>query len=133
MEQRLRLQGYVFPGGLTEKLHMFDGAPIENLWLDVELPITEAGVDQGLLQCDAYLGGTTGIYSGKWFFDGQGWSYRGYWAGRPLWDADYNGVAVTQEGFVPYGGWTTCVIKQYRGTSNVGSVHQLDLDVTHAT
>jgi hypothetical protein len=125
----LRTQGYVFPGGLAAKLARFDGHALEALWLDVELPITEAAVNAALIQCDAYTGQRTGLYSGKWFFDQQGWSHHSYWASRPLWDSHYNGVAVTQQGFVPYGGWTSCVIKQYAGTSAIGSVHQIDLDV----
>lgn len=127
-----RVQGYLFPGSVAAKLRLFDGAPIENLWLDVELPITETAVNQALALCDAYLGGVTGIYSGKWFFDSQGWSHQGLWAGRPLWDSHYDGLAVTQADFTPYGGWTTPAVKQYAGTSSIGHVHQLDLDVTEA-
>ena len=126
----LRIQGYVFPGGLSWKLPMFDGYAIEGLWLDLELPITIAAVNAALQQCDAYIGGTTGIYTGKWFFDQEGWSTKAYWANRPLWDANYDGVPVPAVDFVPYGGWTSCVIKQYRGTSSIGDVHMIDLDTS---
>lgn len=108
---------------------MFKGYTLEALWLDVELPITEAAVNAALIQCDAYQGQLTGIYSGKWFFDNQGWSHQSFWSSRPLWDSNYNGVPVTEQGFVSYGGWSSCVIKQYQGTSAIGHLSQIDLDV----
>jgi hypothetical protein len=123
------LMGYVFPDGLESKLPMYDGYQLLALWLDVELPITRAGVDAALAQCDSYFGARTGIYTGKWFFDQQGWSQQSYWADRDLWDSNYDGIAVVGADFRPYGGWDHRVIKQYAGTSSIGSVHQIDLDV----
>lgn len=132
----LRIQGYyfVYPGdtkaGLRQRLTQLDGYAIEALWCDVEIAgLTESLVNTALLAGDAYTGKRTGVYSGKWFFDQQGWSHQSYWSGRPLWDSNYDGQPVLDANFRPYGGWTSCVIKQFRGTSDVGSVHEIDLDV----
>jgi hypothetical protein len=126
-----QLQGYVFPGGLDYKLPMFDGYNLEGLWLDLEIPITIEGVDEALAATDAYIKGVTGIYSGRWFFVQQGWLTMTKWAdqGRPLWDSNYDGDAVVDDNFHPYGGWDHCVVKQYAGTSSVGSCHEIDLNV----
>ena len=135
----LRIAGYVwcFPGDTASSMHsrlkMFDGFALESLWLDVEQShVKVADVDSDLAVCDAYSGHLTGIYSGHWYFQQQGWLGVTKWAdqGRPLWDSRYDGVPVTQAGFVAYGGWHSCLIKQYAGTSTVGSVSQIDLDVT---
>ena len=110
---------------------MFDGFLIESLWLDVEQNGVKAtDVDRDLALCDAYTGKVTGIYSGRWYFVQQHWLEHTAWSNRPLWDSDYNGIPVTGAGFVPYGGWTRPVISQYRGTSAIGHVSQIDLDVT---
>src|SRR5205085_303273 len=72
----------------------------------------------------------TGIYSGRWF-----WTDRRYmgntssFADRELWDANYDDVADTLIGYVPYGGWGRPVIKQFRGTSAMGGIGGLDVDV----
>jgi hypothetical protein len=132
----LRIQGYVwcFPraseASMRNRLAMFDGFPIEALWLDVEQAgLYGADVDRDLAVCDAYTGRKTGIYSGRWYFANQGWLGIRWWADRPLWDANYDGVAVVKADFTPYGGWTTPVVKQFRGTSAIGSVHEIDMDV----
>lgn len=129
VRNELRIAGYVFPGGLPGKLAMFAGYAIEHLWLDVELPISVSAVNAALKQCDAYMGGQkAGIYSGRWFFAQQGWLGLTIWSARPLWDANYDGIAVVEADFVPYGGWTTPVVKQFRGTTDIGHVHQIDMD-----
>lgn len=128
----LRIAGYVFPGGLATKLAMFDGYTIEFLWLDLELPISIHAVDQALAMCDAYLGKLTGIYSGRWFFAQQGWLSLTRWSNRALWDSNYDGDPVLADDFRPYGGWTSCVVKQYHGTTDIGAVHELDLDSTYS-
>lgn len=128
-----KLAGYVFPASdvyLWQRLRLFAGYVLEALWLDVELPVSRESVDASLAICDSYLGHATGVYSGKWFFDRQGWSQHDYWADRMLWDSNYDGVAVTEADFTPYGGWTKPVVKQYAGTTSIGHVHQIDLDVT---
>jgi hypothetical protein len=132
----LRIQGYVwcFPGAsqasMRGRLAMLDGFALEALWLDVEQAgLKIADVDRDLGLCDAYLSELTGIYSGRWFFAQQGWLGVTKWSGRPLWDSNYNGVPVVGAGFVPYGGWTKPVVSQYQGTSSIGRVQQIDLDV----
>lgn len=125
----LLIAGYVFPGDLVTKLAMFNGYVLRSLWLDIELPISIGAVDSVLMQCDAYFGGLTGIYTGKWFFDQMWWSTLNLWSTRPLWDSNYDGDGNLLTDFRPYGGWTIPTIKQYAGTSSIGNVHQIDLDV----
>ena len=131
------MAGYLwcFPGdthaSVQSRLQMFDGFLIESLWLDVEQAgVKTTDVDRDLALCDAYIGKLTGVYSGRWFFVQQGWLGHTAWSNRPLWDSLYNGVPVVGADFVPYGGWTQPVISQYRGTSAIGHVSQIDLDVT---
>lgn len=135
----LRIQAYVwaFPGvhsTVASRLFMLEGFDLEALWLDVEDEgLTIADVDRSLAACDLYMGGKlTGVYSGRWFFENQDWLGLTKWSDRPLWDSRFDGVADVDAGFVPYGGWTQCAIKQYRGTSSIGSVHQIDLNVMRA-
>lgn len=132
----LRLQGYVwcFPGAspdsMRARLALFNGYPLEGLWLDVEqVGVTVADVNRDLALCDQYMGWPVGLYSGKWFFDLQGWSHLSLWADRPLWDSDYNYVPEVGYGFRPYGGWTMPAMSQYEGTSNVGRVSEVDKNV----
>lgn len=134
----LRIAGYVwcFPGApassMRSRLAMFDGYKIEFLALDVEQAgLTKADVDRDLKLCDTYIkhDGGTWIYSGKWFFDQQGWSRATWWSPRKLWDSNYDGIPVAEANFRPYHGWTECQIKQYKGTSVVGSVNMVDLNV----
>lgn len=135
-----RLHGYVwcFPGesavSIDTRLSMFNGYPVEKLWDDVEQSgLTVADVDLLLTRSDMYLPTQrTGVYSGKWFFDQQGWTGLTRWSDRDLWDADFDGIADPNVGFEPYGGWTRRVVKQYRGTSSIGTVHAIDLDVRGA-
>lgn len=133
----LRIQGYVWctPGAsksvVAARLALFEGYDLEALWLDVEQSgLKVADVDRDLPMCDAYMAGKlTGVYSGRWFFAQQGWLNWTTWSNRPLWDSNYDHVPVVATDFRPYGGWTVPVVKQYAGTSAIGSVHQIDLDV----
>lgn len=133
LDQGLRIQGYVWSFGsvdVASRLRMFDGFRIEALWLDVEDDAsTVRTVNRDLALCDAYMGRPTGVYSGKWMFDRKGWSKHRYWADRLLWNAVYDGVPDVNYGFVPYGGWTSQAIKQFAGTSSIGSLQQVDLNV----
>ncbi len=130
VDKGLRIQGYVwcFPNAdVSGRLSMFDGFGLEHLWLDVEQQgLTTANVQRDLDLCDSYTGGTTGVYTGKWFWDQMGWST--LWSVRPLWDSNYDGVADPVVNFRPYGGWTHPTVKQYAGTSHIGNVFQIDLD-----
>lgn len=130
---------WCFPGATTSsiltRLAMFDGYHIEFLALDVEQAGLKRGdVDRDLLWCDRYAGNPspTWIYTGKWFFDQQGWSKVTWWSTRKLWDSNYDGTPIANDHFRPYHGWTMCQIEQYRGTSSIGSVRQVDLNVTAA-
>jgi hypothetical protein len=140
----LRVAGYVwcFPGAsvtsIRDRLHMFDGYALEFLALDLEQGgLTRPDVERDLIECDAYIAAVpsarakrTYIYSGKWYFDQQGWSNFTWWCDRPLWDSFYNGVPVAGHGFRPYGGWTKPTMSQFQGTSTVGSVSNVDLNVS---
>jgi hypothetical protein len=126
---------------IQRKLHLLDGLNVRQLWLDVEDTASinysqaacEAKVSDALTACDAYRtlsGARTGVYSGRWF-----WLDRRYmgncttFADRLLWDANYDDVADTRLGYVPYGGWDRPTIKQFRGTTAVGGIGGLDLNV----
>ena len=124
---------------IQQKLELLNDFPIRELWLDVEDTASinydqatcETKVQMALDACDIYHGGQpTGIYTGRWF-----WADRRYmgnttaFAGRELWDANYDDVADAAVGFVPYGGWTAPRIKQYRGTTSLAGIGGLDLNV----
>lgn len=126
---------------VRRKLHLLDGLDIRQLWLDVEdtaalkydQPTTETKVTAALQACDAFAstsGARTGVYSGRWF-----WTDRRYmantssFADRDLWDANYDDVADAAIGYAPYGGWQQVAIKQFRGTTAVGGIGGLDVNV----
>lgn len=118
---------------MAKRLPLFDGFPVETIWLDAEAAgLTKADVDRDLALIDKYLGALAGIYGAKWFWDQQKWTNHSYWSDRLLWAAIYDGVADPDVGFVPFGGWTQCEVKQYRGTSAIGSVMQIDLDASRS-
>lgn len=109
---------------------MFDGYTLEALFLDVEeAGLHRADVDRDLAVCGKYSGQVTGIYTGKWFFDQQGWSGETWWSAHPLWVSIFNSVADVDVGFKPFHGWTQCQMKQFQGTSSIGEVSQIDLNV----
>jgi hypothetical protein len=126
---------------IHHKLSLIDGLAIRQLWLDVEdtaairydAATCNAKVSAALAVCDAY--GTTsgqrcGTYSGRWFWiDNRYMGNTTAFADRELWDANYDDVADAAMGFVPYGGWTGPRIKQFRGSTTVGTVGGLDLNV----
>ena len=122
---------------IQNKLHLLDGFNIRQLWLDVEdvaavnydQATTEALVNEALIECDNYphtSGQPTGVYTGRWF-----WADKRYlnnsttFSNRRLWDSNYDNFADTTVGFTPYGGWSSCAIKQYLGSQPDGT----DLDV----
>jgi GH25 family lysozyme M1 (1,4-beta-N-acetylmuramidase) len=126
---------------IQRKLHLLDGLNVRQLWLDVEDTASvnydqatcEAKVAAALAACDAYAttGSTrAGVYSGRWF-----WVDRRYmgnctsFADRALWDANYDDVADSKMGYVPYGGWNAVTIKQFRGTTAIAGIAGLDLSV----
>ncbi len=124
----------------TLDLAVGEGHVPRELWLDVEDVDSERGwpsawrqqaVERDLDACDAWAEAhglpPTGIYSGKWYWD----QYMGSasFPGRELWDSNYDGQADAAVNFHPYGGWTEAAIKQYAGTSTLGGVGGVDLDV----
>lgn len=68
-----------------------------------------------------------GIYTG-------GWWWRDYLANTPLfkdrslWASQYDGIEDPAV-FNAFGGWTSCAIKQYRGTSSLAGVSGVDLNI----
>lgn len=117
------------------------GVAIRRVWLDVEDvdPSQRAWtpqqrvdmVSQWLATCDSFNARIrpAGIYTGRWYWDDPN-----YMAGstafsdRPLWAAQYDGIDDTNV-FTPFGGWSTCAIKQYRGTTTLAGIGGVDLDV----
>lgn len=109
---------------------MFNGFPLESLWLDVEEGgLKQSDVDRDLALCDKHQGSLTGIYSAKWVFSMMGWLGVTKWARRALWTANYDDIPDPDVGFVPFSGWASCAAKQYRGTTTVGVVSEIDLSV----
>jgi hypothetical protein len=133
VQNGLDIAGYVwcFPGSnVASRLKMFDGFELAFLALDVEQAgLTRADVDRDLGLCDSYQWDTTWVYTGKWFFDQQGWSQHTWWSDRPLWNSLYDRTPVANDHFVPYHGWTSSVLEQWIGTSQIGHVGGIDQNV----
>jgi hypothetical protein len=75
----------------------------------------------------AGLTAAAGIYTAAWWWvpnTGNDTSF----STDPLWAAQYDDDPDTVD-FKPFGGWTECAIKQFRGTSTLGKIGGLDLDV----
>lgn len=139
----LRSRGYIwcFPlendASIDSRLAMFDGFPIEGIGVDVEQAgISQKDVSYLLDKTAAYLAqrGIAGLpwfYSAHWYFSSRGWLSLTTWSKYPLWDTRYNNQPELLRDFVPYGGWTQddVVATQYFGTSAIGAVHQIDLDL----
>jgi hypothetical protein len=129
------------PNDAARRLRGVVGLSVRRVWLDVEDVdgSSEAwsaeqranAVARWLVDCDAFpTTGTSpaGIYTGQWYWN----SYmRGItrFASRSLWDADYDGVDNVAYGWEPYGGWVERAVKQYRGTTTLDGVGNVDLSV----
>jgi len=111
-----------------------EGLQPRKLWLDLEdvdqgqgwtVSQRVAAIQRDLAACDA-RGLTVGIYSAAWW-----WNTRmdggAFFTDRQLWAAQYDNVADTTA-FTPFGGWSSCRIKQYAGSQSDGT----DLDVLSA-
>ena len=114
---------------------------IRKVWLDVEdtapalVEERIRAVQQALAVLDGWTGAhdkpRAGIYTG-------GWYWRGYMGNtvefndRALWTSQYDGIrdpaVVTL-----YGGWTSCAIKQFAGTSVLSGQGGVDLNVLNDT
>lgn len=117
----------------TLDLAKAEGLVPRKLWLDVEdvdsgqnwAPVQRiAAVERDLALCDQWLLNNgllpnTAIYSAAWY-------WRPYmantlqFADRQLWAAQYDGVADASV-FTPFGGWTSCRVKQYLGSQPDGT------------
>jgi hypothetical protein len=139
----LKSRGYIwaFPGegdaSIDSRLAMFDGYPILGIGVDVEQDgLSEYDISHLLQKAEAYLArraiaGLPWFYTAFWYFARRRWLNLTLWKRYPLWDTRYNGRTDPLFAFVPYGGWTAAdvVATQYWGTSSIGHVHQIDLDV----
>lgn len=110
---------------------------VGRLWLDAE-DTTGASVDArvtAMRQAFAVLDGwclahgkpRAGVYSGRWWWR----SYVGdtdEFSDRELWTSEYDGIEDASV-FTPYGGWTSCSIKQYSGTSSLAGTGGVDLNI----
>jgi len=120
-EKGWEINGYIWCTGeapvTNRRLQLFEGIPIIDLWLDVEdMHLLPSDVDNDFQLCDEYMGKKCGMYTGKWVFDRLGWSHRNYWSDRGLWVSIYDGSPDVNKGFVPFGGWEQCLMKQYTDT-----------------
>jgi len=98
------------------------GLPVGRIWLDFEDEDASENPDQvctWIKDCldvaDTIWGyDRVGIYTAAWWWN----PYTGNttrFADRALWVAQYDGLA-NLDFFVPFGGWQSCVMKQYTNT-----------------
>jgi len=142
------VDAYVFfwfdsdPGHIDNALALLEGLTIHRVWLDLEdvaakgydQATTVAKVTDALQRCDNWsqahnLPLPTGIYTGSWYWTNS--AYMGNtqaFNSRDLWSASYDFIADASQGFVAYGGWTQCTIKQHIGSSAFCGVSGLDQD-----
>jgi hypothetical protein len=132
----LDLEVYVYPYYEDDPVKYLDrvdqataGLPVGFHWLDFEdtetLPVSELpGVTEWLV-CDwirrcmdaaaaRWGADNVGLYTGAWWWPHTGNTTQ--FSGWPLWVPDYDGQANSQ--FAHFGGWTSCRLKQYAGTTS---------------
>lgn len=124
---------------MLSKLALLNGLEqhVGRLWLDVEdtAGATVLGRLTSIRVALAVLDGWStihgkplpGIYTGRWWWT----AYLGdspLFASRLLWCSDYDGVD-DPDVFRPFGGWQSCAIKQFRGTSTLAGVGGVDLNI----
>lgn len=100
---------------------------VPRIWLDVEdetadkrnlVPSLDASID-------AAGDMLAGIYTGKWYWDNYMGGITKY-SHLPLWVAQYDN---TQDLYMyPFGGWTSCVMKQYAGQSTIPGITGIDMN-----
>ena len=108
---------------IHSRLDLLAGSSVRRVWLDVEdgEGSTQFTADDCLnkigdaVSAIAARGFEVGIYTAAWFW--------GDWLGTefsylPLWAAQYDGIPYPGV-FNPFGGWSQCEIKQYRGTTQL--------------
>lgn len=132
---------------IQRKLTLLEGLPpIRRLWLDVEddaaanydQAMCEAKVQAALFECDHWssehgLADLTGVYSGRWFWaDARYMGNTPAFNSRDLWDANYDDDADAAAGFVSYGGWQSCAVKQWQGTTTFHGVSGVDMNALSA-
>lgn len=101
---------------------VFIALDLEDVWDSIITP------DDAREAIDAIIdrGGRPIIYSASWWWD-RYWKEVTEFSYLPLWDACYDGRPFV-ELKRPYGGWTSCVGKQYDGTARINGV-KVDLSV----
>lgn len=115
---------------VQERLRLLDGYDIGRVWLDIEDVQTgweltseqrAARLAEALSIADAYPArARAGIYTARWYWT-QRMGNTQRFGDRPLWSAQYDRVPDVAV-FTPYGGWTSCMMKQYQTASEfVGS------------
>lgn len=121
---------YLYGGqDIRPRLATADGIPIHRKWLDAEEPLTTAQIDAAWPAMDAYPAQVqaAGIYSARWWWITYQYN-QNHWSHRKLWAAQYDNIADTKV-FTPFGGWSTCFLKQYRGSSVLAGVGGIDISV----
>lgn len=124
---------------MLAKLALLNGLEqyVGRLWLDVE-DTAAATVDQRIqsvrraldvLDAWSRVHGKplTAIYAARWHWS----AYMGNtveFGERELWTAQYDNIE-DPDVFNPFGGWDSCALKQYRGTSNLAGVSGVDLNI----
>lgn len=101
------------------------GLPLAFVWPDFEdknAPLDDpAGVISWMRGCMALaerLGLPVGVYTAAWWW--RSWARNtAAFAHYPLWVAQYDEWPVLT--MTPFGGWTECAMKQYKGTTVLGS------------
>ncbi len=103
-------------------------ARLGRLWLDAEdvsVPESQTANRVAIEAAVEACSMPTGVYT-------AGWWWRPYmgdsaaFAHLPLWAAEYDGVASTR--FTPFGGWSTCAMKQHVGDTSVAGVRGVDVN-----
>ncbi len=139
----LQVEAYVYlwftlgASDIKRKLELLKGLPISRVWLDVEDTTAthmsakqRANLVMAALDVIQAAGFETGIYTGGWFWRAEQYmantiAFRAF----NLWSAQYDGIADASV-FTPYGGWDRCTLKQFRGTTTLDGVPNVDLDVS---
>jgi GH25 family lysozyme M1 (1,4-beta-N-acetylmuramidase) len=124
---------------MRTKLALLNGLEhwVRKIWLDVEdtTPASAAQRVSSIRQALAVLDGWAlaharplpGIYSARWWWTAYIDDTTEF-ADRQLWTAQYDGIDNTSV-FNRFGGWGSCRIKQYAGTSTLAGQGNVDLNV----
>lgn len=106
---------------------------IKRIWQAAEeTHVTPAFLDDAFVFIDGlHLPRRAGIYTGAWFWRTYPFYGTDRFKDRPLWNADYDGIADLDIGFSPpYGGWARPTIKQFRDSTDefVPGLQRIDVN-----